>query len=50
MPLKLFPNVYSAGIVPADWKPKKGGMVKYPVKNQAVFKILQELFQGNGKK
>jgi len=43
MPLHLYPDIYASGIVPKDWKPTRGGTIKYPVRNRAVLRALRQL-------
>jgi hypothetical protein len=50
MPLHLYPDVYSSGSVPAGWTPKRGGALKYPVRNPEVLKYLRELLPGKWQK
>lgn len=46
MPLHLYPNIYASGSVPAGWKPSKGGVLKYPVRNPLVLVYLRVLLPG----
>ena len=50
MPLHLYPNVYTSGSVPKDWKPIKSGTIKYPVRNSVVRCYLQQLLAGKWQK
>jgi hypothetical protein len=50
VPLNLYPNVYASGSVPTDWRPSKGGVRKYRVKNAQVMQVLQALFPGTWQK
>ncbi|MBK8433564.1 MAG: hypothetical protein IPL28_20790 [Chloroflexi bacterium] len=50
MPLHLYPNVYVSGSIPEDWKPIKGGSLKYPVRNSAVYRYLRQLLAGKWQK
>lgn len=50
MPLNLYRNIYASGSVPLEWKPTKGGAIKYPVKNAAVLRTLRNLQAGNWQK
>jgi len=50
MPLHLYPNVLASGSVPAQWKPIKGGTLKYPVRNQEVLDYLRQLIPGKWQK
>jgi hypothetical protein len=50
VPLNLYPNVYASGSVPLNWKPKRGRVLKYPVRNEAVLKTLQALMAGKWQK
>ena len=50
MPLNLYPSVSASGSVPLDWKPVKGGALKYPVRNEAVSHELQRLRSGKWQK
>lgn len=46
MPLHLYRDVYASGSIPAGWTPKKGGALKYPVKNLTLLSYLRELLPG----
>ena len=50
MPLYLYHNIYESGSVLEDWKPVKGGSIKYPVRNQSVKKYLRILLPGKWQK
>jgi len=50
MPLHVYPNVYASGSVPAEWKPIRGGTIKYPVRNVALRSYLRELLPGKWQK
>jgi len=50
MPLNLYPDIQASGSVPHDWKPVRGGTLKYPVRNPAVLRELRRLLSGRGKK
>ncbi len=50
MPLNLYPNIHASGKVPTDWKPIRGGALKYPVRNRAVLRELRRLRSGRWKK
>ena len=50
MPLHLYPSIRASGSVPADWKPRKGGALKYPVKNAILHGYLQLLLPGRWQK
>ena len=50
MPLHLYANVYASGSVPPDWRPSKGGAIKYPVRNPAVRHHLRHLLPGKWQK
>lgn len=50
MPLHLYQNVYESGSVAMDWKPIKGGTLKYPVRNSMVRRYLQQLQAGRWQK
>ncbi len=50
MPLNLYPNIYASGSVPAGWKPKKGGTIKYPVYDRGVMRHLRSLLAGRWQK
>jgi hypothetical protein len=50
MPLNLYPSIRASGSVPADWKPQKGGQLKYPVRNDVVRRYLQQLLPGKWQK
>ena len=47
MPLNLYPTVYASGSVPESWKPSRGSVVKYPVRNRAVLRELRRLRAGS---
>jgi hypothetical protein len=46
MALNLYPNIYASGSVPAGWKPIRGAILKYPVRNQAVLNTLRAMVPG----
>lgn len=46
MALNLYPNIYASGSVPAGWKPLRGGVLKYQVRNQAVLNTLRAMLPG----
>lgn len=50
MPLHLYADVYASGSVPANWKPTRGGVIKYPVRNPEVLRYLRELLPGKWQK
>ena len=50
MPLHLYPDVYASGSVPAGWQPKKGGALKYPVRNAKLHQYLRKLLPGQWQK
>lgn len=50
MPLRLYPNVYSSGVVPQGWTPNRSPTLKYPVRNRAVLRELRRLRAGRWKK
>ena len=50
VPLHLYPNIYTSGSVPRDWKSIKGGSIKYPVRNPAVRRYLQQILAGKWQK
>ena len=50
MPLNLYPSIRASGSVPADWKPQKGGALKYPVRNAVLHTYLQQLMPGKWQK
>jgi len=50
MPLNLYSDLYAAGKVPRSWRPKIGGTLKYPVRNQAVYRELRRLMEGRWRK
>ena len=50
MPLNLYPDVYKSGSVPYDWRPVRGGVLKYPVRNHAVLRELRRLRPGRWQK
>ena len=50
MPLNLYPNIYSSGSVPLDWRPTRGHTLKYPVRNSAVLRELRRLRPGRWQK
>ena len=50
MPLYLYSNVYESNSVPGTWKPNKGDVIKYPVRNQAVQQYLRSLLPGKWQK
>ena len=50
MPLHLYPDVYASGSVPQDWLPLRGGVLKYPVRNRSVLRVLRTLQTGKWQK
>lgn len=50
MPLTFYSDIYASGSVPQEWRPVKGGTLKYPVRNQAVLRELRRLGSGRWKK
>lgn len=50
MPLNLYPDVYASGSVSLNWKPVRGGTIKYPVRNRAVLRVLRDLRAGKWQK
>ena len=50
MPLNLYPDVHASGSVPQDWRPTRGGTLKYPVRNRAVLRELRRLRSGRWQK
>jgi hypothetical protein len=50
MPLHVYPDIYASGSVPEGWTPKKGGRIKYPVRNAVVRSYLRELLTGKWQK
>lgn len=50
MPLHVYSDVYASGSVPAGWGSSKGGILKYPVRNQAVARYLRQLLPGKWQK
>ena len=50
MPLHLYSNVYTSGSVPDGWEPIRGGAIKYPVRNAAVYRYLRQLLPGRWQK
>jgi hypothetical protein len=50
MPLNLYKDIYASGSVPAGWTPAKGGMIKYPVRNDGVRRHLHQLLPGRWQK
>jgi hypothetical protein len=50
MPLNLYPNIRASGSVPLDWKPQKGGALKYPVRNAKLHRYLHQLMPGKWQK
>jgi hypothetical protein len=50
MPLYLYPDVMASGSVPQGWKPTRGGLLKYPVRNLAVLHELRQLRSGRWQK
>ena len=50
MPLNLYSNIRASGSVPANWKPHKGGALKYPVRNAVLLAYLQQLLPGKWQK
>jgi hypothetical protein len=50
VPLHLHPNIYASGSVSKEWKPTKGGSIKYPVRNPMVRRYLQQMLAGKWQK
>ena len=50
MPLHVYRNIYESGSVPAEWKPLRGGTIKYPVRNLALRTYLRSLLAGKWQK
>jgi hypothetical protein len=50
MPLHLYANVYASGSVPSNWRPIRGGTIKYPVRNLEVRRYLRLLLPGRWQK
>lgn len=50
MPLHVYPDVFASGCLPAGWVPTRGGVLKYPVRNQAVLRHLRQLLSGKWQK
>jgi hypothetical protein len=50
MPLHLYPNIRASGSVPTEWKPLKGGVLKYQVKNDVLHGYLKILLAGRWQK
>lgn len=50
MPLNLYPSVLASGCVPQGWKPVRRSPLKYPVKNAAVLRALEQLQPGRWQK
>jgi hypothetical protein len=46
----LYPDIHASGSVPHDWKPVRGGTLKYPVRNPAVLRELWRLLSGRWEK
>ncbi len=50
MPLNLYPDISASGSVPQGWRPARGGVLKYPVRNRAVLRELRRLRPGRWQK
>ena len=50
MPLNLYPDIHTSGSVPHNWKPVRGGTLKYSVRNPAVLRELRRVLSGRWKK
>jgi hypothetical protein len=50
MPLHLYSHIYASGSVPDGWIADKGGTIKYPVRNAAVYHYLRQLLPGKWQK
>ena len=50
MPLNFYRDIYASGSVPQDWRPNRGGILKYPVRNRAVLRELRRLRSGRWQK
>jgi hypothetical protein len=50
MPLHVYDDIYQSGSVPADWRPDRGGALKYPVRNKTLLAYLRQLIPGRWQK
>ncbi len=50
MPLNVYQSLKASGSVPESWKPRRGGTLKYPVRNLAVRRELRHLRPGRWRK
>jgi len=50
MSLTIYSSIQASGSLPADWKPVRGGTIKYPVSNAKVLKHLRSLREGRWQK
>jgi hypothetical protein len=50
MPLHIYSSVHASGSVPKDWVPASDGTFKYPVRNAALRRYLQQLLPGRWRK
>lgn len=50
MPLHLYPSVAASDSVPKNWKPTRGDVLKYPVRNAEVLRYLRTLLPGRWQK
>jgi len=50
LPLTLYSSILTSGSLPVDWKPLRGGGIKYPVSNARVLKHLRSLRAGRWQK
>ena len=50
MSLHVYRSIRESASVPAEWKPIKGGSIKYPIRNLALRSYLRELIPGKWQK
>lgn len=50
MPLHVYRSIYESGSIPAEWKPIRGGTIKYRIRNTALRGYLRQLLPGKWQK
>jgi hypothetical protein len=50
MPLHVYRSIYASGSIPQQWKPIRGGTIKYPIRERELNSIFVHFYLGNGEK